>query len=170
MMRQFFFRGRWTLLVVLALLLASSAGVCAKELRGKVQWIYDGDTVKVAGIGKVRLLGIDAPEHEDSPRDRYYLRQGISRKNLRRIARKALHFNIETAKGRTVRLLLDHDKRDRYGRLLAYVVLPDGRMLNRVLLEKGYAAVYRRFDFRLKKDFLRAEAVARRRHVGLWQK
>ncbi|MEJ2700672.1 MAG: thermonuclease family protein, partial [Desulfuromonadales bacterium] len=64
----------------------------------------------------------------------------------------------------------DHDERDRYGRLLAYVVLPDGRMLNRLLLEKGYAAVYRRFDFRLKQDFLRAEADARRRQVGLWQK
>ena len=70
-----------------------------RKLRGRVHWIYDGDTLKVAGVGKVRLLGIDAPEHEDSPRDRYYLRQGIPRKRLRRIARKALRFNIETVKG-----------------------------------------------------------------------
>jgi micrococcal nuclease len=163
-------RRKWALLTVLLLVLAGGAIALRSGLRGKVLWIYDGDTIKVAGVGKVRLLGIDAPEHEDSPRDRYYMRQGISRQRLRRIAQEALRFNIERVKGRTVSLQLDHDKRDRYGRLLAYVVLPDGRMLNRLLLEKGYAAVYRRFDFRLKQDFLRAEAEARRRRVGLWQK
>jgi micrococcal nuclease len=160
----------WKTALTLLLLLLVATGTEARQLQGKVLWIYDGDTLKVAKVGKVRLLGIDAPEHEDSPRDGYYIRQGIPRQRLRRIARKALRYNIETVKGRTVRLLTDHDERDRYGRLLAYVVLPDGRMLNRLLLEKGYAAVYRRFDFRLKQDFLRAEADARRRQVGLWQK
>lgn len=167
-MRSSCLRFQTALFVLLLLLLGASAQ--ARQLQGRVLWIYDGDTLKVAGVGKVRLLGIDAPEHEDSPRDRYYLRQGIPRKRLRRIARKALRFNIETVKDREVRLLTDRSERDRYGRLLAYVVLPDGRMLNRVLLEKGYAAVYRRFDFRLKKDFLRTEADARRKKIGLWQK
>lgn len=161
---------RWRILLPVLVLLLLGTAAQARQLQGRVQWIYDGDTIKVAGVGKVRLLGIDAPEHEDSPRDRYYMREGIPRKRLRRIARKALRFNIDNVKGRTVRLLTDRDERDRYGRLLAYVVLPDGRMLNRVLLEKGYAAVYRRFDFRLREDFLRAEAKARREHVGLWQK
>lgn len=154
--------------LLLWLLLAGSAA--AQQLHGRVTWVYDGDTVKVAGVGKVRLLGIDAPEHEDSPRDRYLMRQGVRRATLRRIAREALRFNIAALKGRTVLLQTDRDLRDRYGRLLAYLTLPDGRLLNRLLLEKGLAVVYRRFDFRLKRDFLRAEAQARHRHAGLWAK
>lgn len=33
-------------------------------------------------------------------------------------------------------------KTDKYGRLLAYVWLSDGRMLNEVLIREGYAQVY----------------------------
>ena len=157
------------LLCLLAWLLLAGSAI-AGQLRGRVTWIYDGDTVKVAGVGKVRLLGIDAPEHENSPRDHFLMRRGVSRPTLRRIAREALHFNIAVAKGRTVRLRTDRDLRDRYGRLLAYVYLPDGRLLNRLLLQKGYAVVYRRFSFRLKADFLRVEARARRRRAGVWAK
>ncbi|HEY7745333.1 MAG TPA: thermonuclease family protein [Desulfuromonadales bacterium] len=150
------------------LLLAVAAGTGAGELRGRVEWIYDGDTIKVAGVGKVRLLGIDTPEREESDKDRFFIKLGGNGKTLRRIAGEALRFNIATIKGKDVRLTLDHEKRDAYGRLLAYVTLPDGRLLNRLLLEKGYAVVYRRFDFRLKEDFLAAEAEARHRKVGLW--
>jgi len=150
------------------LLLAVAAGAGAGELRGRVEWIYDGDTIKVARVGKVRLLGIDTPEREESDKDRFLIKLGGNGKTLRRIAGEALRFNIATIKGKDVRLTLDHEKRDAYGRLLAYVTLPDGRLLNRLLLEKGYAVVYRRFDFRLKEDFLAAEAEARHRKVGLW--
>jgi micrococcal nuclease len=152
------------------LLLAVAAGAGASELRGRVEWIYDGDTIKVAGVGKVRLLGIDTPERETSDKDRFFVKLGGNGKALRRIAGEALRFNIATVKGKTVRLTLDHEKRDAYGRLLAYVVLPDGRLLNRLLLEKGYAVVYRRYAFRLKAEFLAAEAGARRAKVGLWAK
>ncbi len=156
----------------LLLLLLCLAGGCraAGEVTGRVEWIYDGDTVKVAELGKVRLLGIDTPEHEASERDRFYLRRGISEPRLRQIAEAALQFNIATVKGKTVRLTFDAERRDRYGRLLAYLYLPDGRLLNRLLLEKGYAVVYRRFDFRLKEDFLAAEQQARRDKVGLWER
>jgi len=142
----------------------------AADLRGKVEWIDDGDTIVVAGIGPVRLIGIDSPEKKDSERDRFFVKLGGNGEILRRIAEEALQFNIRLVKGKEVRLEMDHEPRDAYGRLLAYVTLPDGRLLNRVLLEKGYAVVYRRFDFRLKKDFLGAEAEARHRKVGLWAK
>jgi micrococcal nuclease len=150
------------------LLLAVASGALAADLRGRVEWIYDGDTIEVAGVGKVRLLGIDTPEREESGRDRFFVKLGGNGKLLRRIAGHALRFNIDSVKGKEVRLTLDHEVRDAYGRLLAYVVLPDGRLLNRLLLEKGYAVVYRRFDFELKEDFLEAEEGARRRKAGLW--
>ena len=156
------------LLLFILMLLGLADGCEAADLRGRVEWIYDGDTIEVAGIGQVRLIGIDAPEKKDSERDRFFVKLGGNGKSLRRIAEEALQFNIRRVKGKEVRLEVDHEPRDTYGRLLAYVILPDGRMLNRVLLEKGYAVVYRRFDFRLKEDFLEAEAGARRGKAGLW--
>ena len=41
--------------------------------------------------------------------------------------------------GIEVRYRLGTEERDRYGRALAYVWLPDGRFLNRLLVSKGYA-------------------------------
>ncbi len=140
----------------------------AESLSGRVKWIYDGDTIEVAGIGTVRLLGIDAPEHEASQRDRYYQRWGIEPATLRRIHKEGKSYLIETLTGQTVMLETEQEQRDRYNRLLAYVYLPDGRLLNRLLLEKGYAVVYRRFDFALKSDFLTAEEPARCHKLGLW--
>ncbi|MCF6178330.1 MAG: thermonuclease family protein [Geopsychrobacter sp.] len=159
---------RWLLITLLCLI--SSSALAATEY-GKVNWIYDGDTIKVAGVGKVRLIGIDTPEKKDSPRDKYYLRNNkLTRRTLRKIGRQAFEFNMQQVKNRRVRLEFDHEKTDKYGRILAYVFLPDGRLLNRLLLENGLAAVYRRFNFRRKTDFLRAEQTARKQHRGLWQK
>ena len=140
----------------------------ATGLSGTVEWVYDGDTLKVAGIGKVRLLGIDTLEHEDSSRDRGFTRLGVPAKNLRPMAKAALQHNIALVKNRTVRLATEEEERDRYGRLLAYVYLEDGTQLNRLLLEKGLAVVYRRFSFAHKQDFLQAEKTARQAERGLW--
>ncbi len=153
-------------LLVLGTCLAPTAS--AEELTGKVLWIYDGDTIKVSGIGKVRLIGIDTPEHERSDRDRSFTRLGIPARNLRPTAKAALHYNIDRVKNHPVRLVTDTDTHDRYGRLLAYVYLDDGTLLNRLLLEQGFAIVYRRFDFALKEDFLAAEARAQNARKGLW--
>lgn len=158
---------RWLAGLILVLLLAGQALAGSS---GRVNWIYDGDTLRVEGIGKVRLIGIDAPEHEDSYRDRFYRRWGITPGRLRAIAAENLRFQIDTVKGQVVTLSFDRERTDKYGRTLAYVTLPDGRMLNRLLLEKGYATVFRRYDFRLKQDFLAAEEKARRAKVGLWER
>ncbi|WP_020674959.1 thermonuclease family protein [Geopsychrobacter electrodiphilus] len=159
---------RWLSLLLFCLLCSTSA--LAETYRGNVSWIYDGDTIKVEGIGKIRLIGIDTPEKTDSPRDDYYLRQGrLKRETLRQIGHKAFEFNMHEVRNRRVKLEFDHQRTDTYGRTLAYVFLPDGRLLNQVLLNKGLAAVYRRFDFVRKADFLRAEQSARDRHLGLWQ-
>ncbi len=157
-----------TLLGALLLLLAACSPATSDHAGGTVEWVYDGDTLKVSGIGKVRLLGIDTPEKGDSNRDDAFLRLGAHQRQLRPISKAALRFNIEHAKGKAVRLVYDKRHKDRHGRTLAYVYLPDDRMLNRVLLEQGYAIVYRRFPFQLKDDFLRAEAAAREAGIGLW--
>ncbi len=158
-----------SLFVFCFLFLPQLAGAAPTTLAGTVLWIYDGDTIKVEQIGKVRLIGIDTPEKEDSERDRYYLKQGIRRDRLRSIADEAQQFLIKKAKGQHVTLHTDLEERDRHGRLLAYVYLPDSRLINQMLLEEGLAAVYRKFEFRLKEDFLATESRARKKQIGLWQ-
>ncbi len=137
-------------------------------LQGNVSWIYDGDTLEIETLGTVRLVGIDVPEHKPSDRDHYLTRQGIPPDRLRLASQAARDFNRHQVMGRRVRLELENPPRDRYGRLLAYVFLPDGRLLNRVLIEQGLAVVYRRFAFRRKTDFLNAEEQAREYKRGLW--
>ncbi len=155
-------------LLLSGVLFTQDAWTTPPVLTGKVVWVYDGDTIKVENIGKVRLLGIDTPEWQPSDRDRYFLRQGISESTLRRIATVSREFVQSNVVGKVVVLLTDHEVRDRYGRLLAYVQLPDGRLLNRIMLEEGLAVVYRRFAFTLKSDFIKAEESARNMSRGLW--
>ena len=162
---------RLFLLLFAGLFLALPA--CAEQqsqrLHGTVTWVYDGDTLEISEIGKVRLIGIDTPEREDSQRDWFLEKQGIPARKQRTIYREAKEYNIRHVKGQRVSLSLDNPPRDKYGRLLAYVHLEDGRILNRVLIEEGLAVVYRKFSFRLKKDFLKAEDKARQEKVGLWE-
>lgn len=153
---------------VLLFLLAAS--LQAAELTGRVSWIYDGDTLKIEKIGKVRLLGIDTPEYTASSRDRFYTKNfQIKAKKLRQVSRQAKRYNIRHVKGKQVRLEIDRTQKDKHGRLLAYVYLPNGDMLNLLLLEKGLASVFRRYDFQYKKDFLGAEEKARIKKLGLWK-
>jgi len=158
---------KWACLLTLLLCLATSAG--AAKLSGKVLWIYDGDTIKVENVGKVRLIGIDTPETKNSSRDYYYMRDfDIKPKKLREISHQAKQYNIRNVKGTKVRLELDRTKKDKYNRVLAYVYLPSGEMLNRLLLKKGLATVFRRYSFKYKKDFLKIEKHARENGLGLW--
>jgi micrococcal nuclease len=122
----------------------------------------DGDTV-VVDIGgheePVRLIGVDTPE--SVARDRPVECFGPEAK-----ARTAELLPPGTA----VRLERDVEARDRYGRLLAYVVrAQDGVLVNLLLVEEGFAESYR-FAPNLahQADFDAAEARARRDQRGLW--
>ncbi len=71
--------------------------------------------------------------------------------------------------GRRVRYRLGIEPRDRYGRALAYVWLRDGRLFNRLLVERGYAQPYTvppNDDFA--RRFVGAARRARRARLGLW--
>jgi len=164
---------RFALLLLLLWLPATAAANAAASpaaRTGTVTWIYDADTLEVTPLGKVRLLGIDAPEKTASDRDQTFVKLGVAQARLRVVHGEGLAWSIGNVKGQQVVLTFDHPERDRHGRLLAYVHLPDGRLLNRVLLEQGLVIVYRRFAFTLKDAFLAAEGDAQRRGVGLWKR
>jgi len=133
-------------------------GHAGSPLTASVTRIVDGDTL-VARLGsgrseRVRLLGIDTPEVGTC-----YAAQATA-------AARSL------ALGKTVRLVGDstQDVRDRYSRLLAYVVLPGGVDLGRTLVGRGAAKVYV-YDrpFARVSGYRSAESSARRLSLGLWK-
>jgi len=126
--------------------------------------VVDGDTIDVkVPDGKyphtrIRFWGVDTPETA---------KQSAAAQHF---ADQAGEFTSRACLGKEVRLELDERQtRGVHGRLLAYVYLPDGRMLNRLLVEKGYAYADPRFDHRLKRRFRRLQKQARKARLGLWK-
>lgn len=100
--------------------------------RYRVVRVVDGDTFVVDYNGKeekVRLIGIDTPEsvHPDADRNSA---AGVT----------ASEYTKSLLNGKSVELEFDVQQRDKYGRLLAYAYV-DGYMLNKKLLQDGYAVV-----------------------------
>ncbi len=78
--------------------------------------------------------------------------------------------NIELVEGETIRIRFDKRERDRKDRLLAYVTA-DGTFVNEALVREGLAYVRLTPDTRRYADeLLAAQAEARQREKGLWQR
>jgi micrococcal nuclease len=118
-----------------------------------VERVVDGDTLVCDDGVRIRLLLIDAPELSQSP--------------YGDLARQWL----EELTGAGTVLTVEHDvqKLDRYRRVLAYLYLPDGRMVNEELLRAGVAVVAVYPPNVRHVDRLRAAVdSARAARVGLW--
>ena len=91
-----------------------------KSLR--VERVIDGDTVKLSNGEHIRLVGIDTPESSKNAkalRDSQKTQQDIN--SIIRMGKEAKQFLKGLVEGKEVELKYDVQKRDRYGRLLAYV-------------------------------------------------
>jgi endonuclease YncB( thermonuclease family) len=127
--------------------------------------VVDGDTLDIdIADGKykttrIRLLGIDTAETRNKKGASGYF------------GAEAAEFATKLALGKAVVVYLDEGGRTRgkYGRLLAYVKLPDERFLNEVLLTEGYAYADLRFRHGLYNKYKQLEAVARSQNKGLWE-
>jgi micrococcal nuclease len=162
------------LLVIVIAVLWSLVGnsISGIETRkAKITWIIDGDTFVLESGEKVRLLGIDAPESALNSKLRTQINEGRDKDSIIALGKKAKSFCIRRYKGKTVLLLPDgvQPDRDRFGRLLRYLILEDESCINEVLLEQGLAIVYRRADFSRREDFLELEQQARRNRRGIWE-
>jgi micrococcal nuclease len=128
---------------------------------GKVTRVVDGDTVHVRLGGRdetVRYIGIDTPETVKPNTAVQCFGKAASREHERLVA------------GERVRLRFDVERRDRYGRLLAYVYRArDNRFVNATLVRRGYAV-----PLTIPPNVAHAEqfrdlaAEARRAGRGLW--
>jgi len=148
------------LALVLSLALTCSCSWAAQEA-GTVVRVIDGDSLEVkldGGNEKVRLIGVDTPE------------MGRNDRVVEYFAAEAAAFTRKLAQGKRVKLETDPegDTRDRYGRALRYVYLPDGRMLNAVIVSEGYGHAYTRFPFSRLEEFRKLEREARDAGRGLW--
>jgi endonuclease YncB( thermonuclease family) len=121
----------------------------SEEFVGRVVGVTDGDTLTVLRgrqAERVRLEGVDAPEKGQA------------------YGGRAWRFAADLAFDRTVTVRATG--RDRNGRLLGEVVLPDGRSLNQELVRAGYAWWFRKYSRDVRLARLEDEARAGRR--GLW--
>ena len=136
-----------------------------------VERAVDGDTLKLAGGERVRLIGIDTPEmHESEKLFRDSRKSGQDVKTIQALGRRAYLFTKELVEGKTVRLEFDVEKRDKYKRLLAYVYLPDGTFVNAQIVKQGYASLMT-YPPNVKHadEFLQLYRQARDNKLGLWK-
>ncbi len=125
----------------------------------RVKFVYDGDTILLDNGEKVRYLEVDAPEIDHTGgKDEF-------------MARAARDFNIKRTDRARVRLEYDREKRDRYGRLLAYVFLENGSMVNALLVRNGLAHVmFKDRNFKHKEDLLYCQRQAMKERLGIWSR
>jgi micrococcal nuclease len=122
----------------------------------KVVAVLDGDTIVIGGGEKVRYAGLNTPETHHPDKLPEYCGQEAFEANRRLVA------------GKTVRLEFDERRRDKYGRLLAYVYV-DRLFVNAELIRQGYAQVSTYKDNQSYHDEfarLQQNAIAARR--GMW--
>jgi micrococcal nuclease len=123
--------------------------------------VVDGDTIRVRLGGteeRVRYIGVDTPET---------VKPGTP---VQCFGKAASAFNARLVRTRTVRLVFDAERRDRYGRLLAYVYRePDGLFVNAELVRRGYAQPLTiPPNVAHASEFRRLARSARRGGRGLW--
>ena len=122
-----------------------------------VKKVIDGDTLLLTNGEYVRLIGVDTPEtkHPEKPVEYF--------------GKEAYLFTQRMVEGKEVRLEFVWQRTDKYGRLLAYLFLPDGTFLNAEIIKQGYGFAYTRFPFKYLEEFRRYEREARANRTGLWK-
>jgi micrococcal nuclease len=118
--------------------------------------VVNGDTIVIRINNKkekVRLIGVNTPK--TALKTEYF-------------GKDALAFTKRMAEGEMVRLEYDVVKRDKYGKLLAYVYLEDGTFLNEVLVKQGYGYTDTKNPFKYLDEFRQYEREARKNIRGLW--
>lgn len=161
--------------IVLVLLFSCSLDGMGAEDQATVVKVVDGDTLDVQVKGRkkrVRLIGIDTSElHESDKLIRDAHRSECSAADLQGLGAEATRFVLRVlSPGDAVRLEYGPRRYDDYQRVLAFVWLPDGRLLNELLLCEGYAQARLHYVFRAdyRTRFQQCGQQAHAASKGLW--
>jgi micrococcal nuclease len=126
-----------------------------------INHFVDGDTIAVdmnGSVETVRMIGVDTPEtHKPNTPVQCY-------------GPEAAAYTKQLIGQSKVRLQADQldTNRDRYNRLLRYVYLPDGRMVETELITNGYGFAYTQFPFERTDEFKNGQQTAQTAKKGLW--
>lgn len=124
--------------------------------------VVDGDTIHIDMGGKketVRLIGINTPETVDPRRPVECFGKEASMKAHELLDGKRVRIETESSQG----------ERDKYGRLLGYVVREDGLFFNKYMIEEGYAYEYTyHVPYKYQAEFKAAQKQAETSLRGLW--
>lgn len=127
--------------------------------------VIDGDTLEIdlpdgeSSVTRIRMLGIDTPETKHPTIGVMYY------------GPEAAEYARFLAEGKMVTVLMDTvgDHRDLYGRLLAYIQLEDGRILNEQIIQSGCGYADLRFDHSELQRYERLMDQAIHEKAGLWK-
>jgi len=126
----------------------------------QVDYVHDGDSLRLSDQTKIRLIGVNTPE---------LARDGRDEEPFAAAARTFLKEKINQAGGR-IGLAYDDSRKDRYGRTLAHIFLPDHSNLTEQLLLNGlgsHIAISPNLGF--SECYARAQQVARANKRNLWE-
>jgi micrococcal nuclease len=145
-----------TFLIILILLQGLSLSLTSFAYN-RVVFVYDGDTVLLKNGARIRYLGINTPEID----------HGGSKSEF--MAHTAKDFNQKLVKDVLVRLEYDLERKDRYERVLGYVFLQNGNMVNALLVREGLAYVISiRPNLKYRGLLLEYQRKAIKESVGIW--
>jgi micrococcal nuclease len=127
--------------------------------------VVDGDTLDVNlpdgkyKTTRIRLIGVDTPETKKSNTPVMYY------------GPQAYEFTHTHTLGKQVVVLLDTvtKSRDRYNRLLSYIKLPDGTILNELLISEGYGYAYTPYKHSFSNKYNQLQKQAKAAKRGLWK-
>lgn len=124
--------------------------------------IIDGDTIDVNLNGKterVRLIGIDTPEMNDYRSEIQCFAQEAKTKAQVLLTNSSFTLQPDSTQ-------MDRDK---YNRLLRYVIFSDKSNLAKLLIEQGYGYEYTyNVPYKYQQEFKNAQKTAKNNQRGLW--
>jgi micrococcal nuclease len=142
------------ILIALAVFVAAVSSTGPRSEPLLVRAVIDGATIDVAGVGRVRLLGIEAPKAGRGASARF------GQDARERLTGLLLH--------RWVRLETDDGTVEGDSRHLAYVIREDGLFVNLVLVREGLVRIDARRRIARFDELRKAQAEAQSFRRGMW--
>ena len=155
---------KYTVFIILLIVLCLFSGCIRSSQEDGLYFVaqaVDGDTVRLSNGARLRYIGIDTPETREKISGQWIW-------NPQAYGVEARDFNKNMVEGKKVRLEFDIEKKDKYGRWLAYVFVEDV-FVNEMLLEKGLARVFtHRPNVKYLNRYIKAENRAKKENLGIW--
>jgi endonuclease YncB( thermonuclease family) len=142
---------RWLLVALGVVVLIGLAGA-APAARARLQYVVDGDTVRLRSDTYVRFIGLDAPESDECG-------GAASEKTMNRLVEGVIRLVRPSG----------YQNKDGYGRLLRYVH-DFRRDAGRASIWRGYAQNYDAFSHPRESSYKAAERAAKKANRGLWKR